>query len=57
MGAIAVAISVGLIAVGLVAAIIILSALVLFGLKAVNAAHEGGSWMSNRLQRRRSEGA
>ena len=55
MGAIVVAITVGLIAVSLVAAMIILSAMVLFGLKAVNAAHDSGTWMTNRLQRRRSQ--
>ncbi|QUH05142.1 hypothetical protein HUO13_34100 [Saccharopolyspora erythraea] len=57
MGAIVVAITVGLVAVGLVAAMIILSALVLVGLKAANVAHVGGSWMSTRLRRRRSEEA
>ncbi|GAB3295012.1 hypothetical protein [Parasphingorhabdus pacifica] len=53
MGAIVVAIFVGLLAVGLVAGLVVFSALALAGLRAVNAAHDGGTWFSNRLQQRR----
>ncbi|GAA2330790.1 hypothetical protein GCM10009854_02060 [Saccharopolyspora halophila] len=48
MSAIAVAMLVGLVAVGLVVGIIALSALMLTGLKAVNAVHEGRSRLVNR---------
>lgn len=51
MGAIVVAMVVGLVAVGLVVAIVIFSALALAGMKAVNAAHEGRSWFVNRRRR------
>ncbi|MDA3625067.1 hypothetical protein [Saccharopolyspora oryzae] len=51
MGAIVVAMFVGLVAVGLVVGIVVFSALALAGLKAVNAAHEGRSWFVNRRQR------
>lgn len=45
MGAIVVAIMVGLFAVGLVTALVVMSALVIAGLKAINVVHDG----SNRL--------
>ncbi|MEU5849575.1 MULTISPECIES: hypothetical protein [Saccharopolyspora] len=48
MGAIVVAMVVGLVAVGLVVGIVIFSALALAGMKAVNAAHESRSWFVNR---------
>ncbi|MDI2028994.1 hypothetical protein QFW96_10245 [Saccharopolyspora sp. TS4A08] len=48
MGAIVVAMVVGLIAVGLVVGIIAFGALMIGALKAVNAAHEGRSWYVNR---------
>ncbi|MEV0085690.1 MULTISPECIES: hypothetical protein [Saccharopolyspora] len=48
MGAIVVAMVVGLVAVGLVVGIVIFSALALAGMKAVNAAHESRSWFINR---------
>ncbi|MGW1676835.1 hypothetical protein [Saccharopolyspora sp. NPDC002376] len=51
MGAIVVAMFVGLVAVGLVVGLVIFSALAIAGLKAVNAAHEGRSWFVNRRQR------
>ncbi|WP_199740604.1 hypothetical protein [Saccharopolyspora rhizosphaerae] len=51
MGAIVVAIVVGLIAVGLVVGIVALGALMLTGLKVVNAAHESRSWYVNRKHR------
>ncbi|GAA0524973.1 hypothetical protein GCM10011581_15130 [Saccharopolyspora subtropica] len=51
MGAIVVAIVVGLVAVGLVVALVIFSTLALAGLKAVNAAHESRSWFVNRRRR------
>ncbi|MGI8308565.1 hypothetical protein [Saccharopolyspora sp. ASAGF58] len=51
MGAIVVAMVVGLVAVGLVVAIVIFSALALAGMKAVNAAHESRSWFVNRRGR------
>ncbi|MGP4015361.1 hypothetical protein [Saccharopolyspora sp. 5N708] len=51
MGAIVVAIVVGLVAVGLVVALVIFSALALAGLKVVNAAHESRSWFVNRRRR------
>jgi hypothetical protein len=51
MGAIVVAMVVGLVAVGLVAAIVIFSALALAGMKAVNAAHESRSRFINRRPR------
>jgi hypothetical protein len=51
MGAIVVAIVVGLVAVGLVVGIVVLSALALAGMKAVNAAHESRSWFINRRRR------
>ncbi|WP_190820795.1 hypothetical protein [Saccharopolyspora pogona] len=51
MGAIVVAMVVGLVAVGLVVAIVIFSALALAGMKAVNAAHESRSWFVNRRRR------
>lgn len=50
MGAIVVAIAVGLVAVGLVVGIIALATLMIVGLKAVNTAHEGRSWYVNRRQ-------
>lgn len=53
MGAIVVAMFVGLVAIGLVAGIVIFSALAVVGLKAVNAAHESRGWFVERLQRRR----
>lgn len=54
MGAFAVAVFVGLIALGLVAGLVVLSALALLGLKAVNAAHDGGTWFTNRMAQRRA---
>jgi hypothetical protein len=54
MGAIVVAMFVGLVAVGLVVGLIAFSALALAGLKAVNAAHESRSRFINRRQRHRS---
>lgn len=54
MGAIVVAIFVGLVAVGLVAGLLVLSVLAIAGLKAINAAHDGSTWVSDRLQRRRA---
>ncbi|MCI2417175.1 hypothetical protein MOQ72_07055 [Saccharopolyspora sp. K220] len=51
MGAIVVAMVVGLVAIGLVVALVIFSALALAGLKAVNAAHESRSWFVNRRRR------
>ena len=53
MGAIVVAILVGLAAVGLVCGIIVLSAVALAGMKVVNAAHDGRGWLVNRRSRRR----
>ncbi len=52
MGAIVVAIVVGLAAVGLVCGIIVLSALALAGMKVVNAAHDSRSWLINYRSRR-----
>lgn len=52
MGAIVVAIMVGLFAVGLVAALVIMSALVIAGLKAINVAHDSSSWLINHWHRR-----
>lgn len=54
MGAIVVAIMVGLVAVGLVFGIIALSAVVLAGMKVVNAAHDGRGWFVNHRSRRRA---
>lgn len=54
MSAIVVALAVGFVAVGLVAGIIVLSAFALVGLKAINAAHDGRSWLVNRMQHQRS---
>jgi hypothetical protein len=54
MGAIVVAVLVGLVAVGLVSGLIIFSALAVVGLKAVNAAHDSGTWVVDRVQRRRA---
>ncbi|GAA4620602.1 hypothetical protein [Saccharopolyspora hordei] len=51
MGAIVVAMIVGLIAVGLVVGLVIFSAVALVGVKAVNAAHEGRSKFVNRRRR------
>lgn len=51
MGAIVVAMVVGLVAVGLVVGLVIFSALAVAGLKAVNAAHESRSWFVNRRHR------
>ncbi len=53
MGAIVVAIMVGLVAVGLVIGLVVASAFAIAGLKAVNAAHDGGAWLANRRQQRR----
>ncbi|GAA3363292.1 MULTISPECIES: hypothetical protein [Saccharopolyspora] len=52
MGAIVVAIIVGLVAVGLVAAVLVFSALGIAGTKAINAVHDGGQWWVNRRARR-----
>jgi hypothetical protein len=52
MGAIVVAILVGLLAVGLVGLIVVFSALAIAGLKAMNAAHDGGTWFAERFRRR-----
>jgi hypothetical protein len=54
MGAIVVAILIALCAVGLVGLIIVFSALAIAGLKALNAAHDSGTWFVNRLQQRHS---
>lgn len=54
MGAIVVAIVVGLVAVGLVIAVVVLASLALAGLKVVNAAHDGGSWLVNKRQQWRT---
>ncbi len=51
MSAIVVALTVGVLAVGLVVGMVVLSVLALAGLKAINAAHDGGSWY---LSRRRA---
>lgn len=51
MGAIVVAIAIGVIAVGLVVGVVVLSALVLGGTKIVSAAHDGGMWFANRRYR------
>ena len=51
MGAIAVAMLVGFVAIGLVVGIIALSAVMISGLKAVNAVHEGRSRLVNRRHR------
>jgi hypothetical protein len=52
MGAIVVAIAVGLVAVGLVVGLVVLSAFALAGLKVMNAAHDGRSWFIDRWQQR-----
>lgn len=53
MGAILVAIAVGLLAVGLVVGVVIFASVALAALKAVNAAHFGGSWLTSRRQQPR----
>lgn len=52
MGAIVVAMSVGLLAVGLAGLLTVFSAIAVAGLKVLNAAHEGGTWLANHLHRR-----
>ncbi|MDR7302515.1 hypothetical protein [Haloactinomyces albus] len=52
MGAIVVAIMVGLFAVGLVTALVVMSALVIAGLKVINVAHDGSSRLINYWHRR-----
>ncbi|WP_243791587.1 hypothetical protein [Saccharopolyspora gloriosae] len=54
MGAIVVAVLVGLVAIGLVAAVLVLSALGIAGTKALNAVHDGGQWWVNRRSRGQS---
>lgn len=54
MGAIVVAMLVGLFAIGLVAALVVLSTLAIAGLKAVTVAHDGGTWLANHWHRRPS---
>ncbi len=54
MSAIVVAIVVGLVAVGLVSALVVFSALTVAGLKAINVAHEGGTWLTDRIRRHRA---
>lgn len=56
MGAIVVAIAIGVIAVGLVVGVVVLSALVLGGTKIVSAAHDGGMWFANRRYRQQRVG-
>ncbi|MBA8826979.1 Flp pilus assembly pilin Flp [Saccharopolyspora lacisalsi] len=52
MGAIVVAMLVGLFAIGLVAALVVLSTFVIAGLKAVTAAHDGSRWLVDHRHRR-----
>ncbi|RCW46731.1 hypothetical protein DFQ14_10167 [Halopolyspora algeriensis] len=52
MGAIVVAIMVGLFAVGLVAALAVMSAFVVVGLKAINVVHDGSNWLIDHWHRR-----
>lgn len=53
MVAIVVAICVGLLAVGMVGLLIAFSTVALAGLKVLNAAHDGGTWLFGYLFRRR----
>jgi hypothetical protein len=52
VGAIVVAISVGLLAIGVVGLLTVFSAVAVASLKVVSAAHEGGTWLADHLYRR-----
>lgn len=48
MGAIVVAMLVGLFAVGLVAALVVMSTIAIAGARVINAAHDGSNWLVER---------